>query len=83
MLQSDEYSAIKLDYDQISRSHFPKSYVPPPNMSFALSDAIYPTEKLATDLAAEYDSQCRVLCFGGFPDWNELKRQLDSIRHLV
>lgn len=83
MLESDEYSAIKFDYDRISRSHFPKSYVPPPNLSFALSDAIYPTAELATALAAEYESQCRVLCFGRFPDWNELRGRLDSIRHLV
>ena len=30
MLGSDEYGAIKADYDRISREHFERSYVPPP-----------------------------------------------------
>jgi hypothetical protein len=30
MLRSDEYAAIKADYDRISREHFSKSYVPLP-----------------------------------------------------
>ena len=29
MLRSDEYAAIKADYDQISKTHFPKSYFLP------------------------------------------------------
>lgn len=39
MLQSDEYAAIKADYDRVSTQHFPKSYVPPPDMTFSKSDA--------------------------------------------
>src|SRR5262249_40432945 len=35
MLRSDEYAAIKVDYDRVSTVHFPRSYLPPPNMSFA------------------------------------------------
>jgi hypothetical protein len=29
MLTSDEYAAIKADYDAISRAHFAQSYIPP------------------------------------------------------
>ena len=83
MLVSDEYSKINSDYDQISRANFPKSYVPPPGMSFAQSDALYPSGELETAMAIEYESQCRVLCFGRFPGWNELRQRFDSIRHLV
>lgn len=83
MLNSDEYSTIKSDYDQISRANFPKGYVPPPGMSFAQSDALYPSGELEAAMAMEYESQCRVLCFGRFPNWNELRQRLDSIRHLV
>ncbi len=45
MLRSDEYGAIKADYDQISRTHFPKSYFCPEDMSFARSDALFPTSR--------------------------------------
>ena len=83
MLKSDEYSSIKSDYDQISRLHFPKSYVPPPGMSFAHSDAVYPSAELEAALAAEYESQCQVLCFGSFPNWIELRTRFDAIRHMV
>jgi len=42
MLRSAEYIAIKTDYDQISRAHFPRSYFFPERMSFARSDALFP-----------------------------------------
>lgn len=41
MLRSDEYAAIKADYDQISRTHFSESYFFPQSMSFARSDALF------------------------------------------
>ena len=80
MLTSPEYAAIKADYDNVSRKHFPKSYVPPPEMSFANSDALFPPSKLSSVLGAEYEAQCRVLCFGAFPTWSELQEQLAGIR---
>lgn len=83
MLDSDEYAAIKADYDRISRTHFSRSYVAPPKMSFALSEALYPSAELAGALSAEYESQCRVLCFGRFPEWRELREEFDSIRQLL
>ena len=47
MLRSDEYGTIKTDYDRVSRTHFPKSYVPPQGMTFAQSDALFPPPELA------------------------------------
>src|ERR1700694_557180 len=47
MLRSAEYTAIKTDYDQISRAHFSKSYFFPEAMSFARSDALFPSSELA------------------------------------
>jgi hypothetical protein len=61
LLRSAEYADIKADYDQISRTHFPKSYLFPEGMSFARSDALFPPEKLAADLGSEYESQCKLL----------------------
>lgn len=83
MLRSEEYETIKADYDRISREHFDKSYVPPPGMSFAKSDALFPPATLAAALSAEYESQCRVLCFGSFPSWNDVQSRLDAVRQLL
>ena len=42
ILRSDEYAAIKADYDAISRAYFPQSYFCPSEMSFAGSDGLFP-----------------------------------------
>jgi hypothetical protein len=73
MLRSEEYPTIKIDYDRISTTHFPKSYVAPPNMSFANSDALFPANDLRTEIAAAFAAQCRMLCFGHFPTWDEVQ----------
>jgi len=81
MLASDEYPAIKADYDKISRTHFAQSYFAPEDMSFARSDALFPPRELATTLAREYEAQCRLLCFGPFPSWNDVESRLLALRH--
>lgn len=83
MLNSTEYGEIKADYDRVSREHFPKSYVPPPDMSFAKSDALFPPPPLREALAAEFEKQCKVLCFGPIPTWDDLQGKLDAIRKLL
>ena len=69
MLRSNEYEAIKIDYDRVSRKHFEADYVAPPDMSFAKSEAMFPKGNIETALAAEFEKQkqCRILCFGEFP----------------
>ena len=83
MLRSEEYAAIKTDYDRISTAHFPRSYVPPPDMSFARSDALFPPPDLRAAIAAGFEAQCRVLCFGPFPTWDEVEARLENIRGLL
>ena len=83
MLRSEEYGEIKADYDRVSREHFEKSYVPPPDMSFATSDALFPPAELAAALGAEFEKQCRILCFGAFPTWDEMQARLAEIRVLL
>lgn len=83
MLQSDEYRAIKADYDRVSTQHFPNSYVPPPDMSFAKSDALFPPDDLRAALGREFETQCRVLCFGPYPSWDEVQARLKGIRSLL
>src|ERR1035441_8589694 len=55
MLKSDEYAAIKADYDRISCEHFEKSYFHPADMRFANSDALFPPEELSAQIAAAYE----------------------------
>lgn len=83
MLRSDEYGAIKADYDLISKSHFAKSYVPPPDMTFAKSDAMFPPAELRAVLGSQFEAQCRVLCFGPFPEWDHLQASFERIRELL
>jgi hypothetical protein len=83
MLQSDEYPAIKRDYDRISRAHFAKSYFHPDGMRFARSDALFPPADLATIIGPEYERQCRLLCYGPFPSWHDVQARLDALRDLL
>ncbi len=83
MLQSDEYEAIKADYDRVSRTHFPRSYSYPIEMSFARGDAIFPPPDLAAIIGNEYERQCRMLCYGPFPTWAEVRARFDSVRQLL
>jgi hypothetical protein len=52
-------------------------------MSFASSDAIFPTGDLADAIAAEYELQCRMLCYGPFPTWPELQARMSDLRCLL
>lgn len=83
MLQSDEYAAIKFDYDTVSRNYFAKSYFAPPEMSFANSDALFPPSALNAALGKEYEQQCHVLCYGAFPSWNTVLAKFDRLKPLL
>ena len=80
MLKSTEYSAIKSDYDQISRTHFDRSYFHPDGMSFANSDALFPPSELAAILGTEYETQCAILCYGPHPSWTEIQGRFMELR---
>jgi predicted nucleotidyltransferase component of viral defense system len=83
MLRSDEYAKIKTDYDAISREHFPQSYFYPAAMSFANSDAIFPRPELLAIISAEYESQCRTLCYGVAPTWAEVQARFEELKELL
>ena len=83
MLKSDEYGAIKADYDQISRTHFPKNYFYPDQMSFANSDALFPPTELAAIISVECEGQCGMLCYGPYPSWGEIQARLLELRELL
>ena len=83
MLRSEEYAAIKTDYDHISKTHFPKSYFFPEGMSFALSDALFPPAELAPIIGKEYETQCQMLCYGPYPSWREVQARFLELRDLL
>ena len=83
MLQADEYIAIRNDYDRISRSHFARDYFAPLGLSFRNSDAVFPNSALSTNLREAYEAQCRLLCFGDFPSWNQVVARFEEIRQLL
>lgn len=83
MLRSDEYATIKADYDQVSRTHFEKHYFFPAEMSFANSDALFPSGELSAAIAEEYEGQCRLLCYGPYPSWADVQARLLELRELL
>ena len=83
MLRSTEYATIKADYDQISRTYFPKSYFFPEGMSFARSDALFPQPALASVVGPEYEAQCRMLCYGSYPSWDNVQNRFLEMRDIL
>jgi hypothetical protein len=83
MLQSEEYQTIKKDYDRVSREYFPKSYFYPEALRFAASEALFPSENLAKQIAVEYDGQCQMLCYGPSPSWPEVQARFLELRELL
>lgn len=80
MLESGEYATIRADYDRISKTHFPRDYVPPDGMSFARSDALFPAGELLAAIRRDYEAQCKVLCFGESPSWDDVQQRLNEIQ---
>lgn len=80
MLRSPEYLAIREDYDRISTEHFPGSYVRPEQLGFANSRAFFPPEPLNNAIRDEYTKQCRQLCYGNFPTWDEVRERFELLR---
>ncbi len=83
MLESEEFDAIRHDYHRISSQAFSRDYTPPPSLSFCSSAALFPDLALRHVLAAEYDRQCRLLCFGEFPSFDEVLGVLEDLRPLL
>jgi len=83
MLRSEEYATIKTDYDRISRANFPKSYFFPEGMTLSRSDGLFPSDELALIIGAEYETQCKMLCYGPYPSWAEVQARFLDIRKLL
>lgn len=83
MLRSEEYSAIKADYREVSLASFPRDYHEPQGMSFAQSDALFPPADLRRAIEGDYDAQCANLCYGGYPPFSEVVGAFEAVRGLL
>jgi hypothetical protein len=79
MLQSEEYSQIKQDCDRISQQHF-AGYSPPAALKFSNSEALFPTGELRQSISTAYELQCRNLCYGRYPSWDEVALCFEELR---
>lgn len=52
-------------------------------MSTANSEALFPPPQRAAQIAAEYEDQCRTLCYGPFPTWPEIQARFDQLRDVL
>lgn len=83
MLESDEYEAIKVDYDEKSRAFFPRSYRPPPDLRFPNSDALFPSDELRAKIEPGYEEECQRLFFRPHPGFGEVLGRFAEIRDLL
>ena len=79
MLKSTEYAAIKADYDEISRTHFPKSYSHPEGMNFAKSDALFPPRNSPRSSAPNTRRNARCSADGPYLSWAEVQKRFLEI----
>ena len=83
MLTSDEYAAIKSDYDANSRAFFPKSYRPPDGLTFANSDALFPPDDLRARIEPDYERECSRLFFRPHPPFADVLNRLRDLKSLL
>jgi hypothetical protein len=83
MLRTDEYAAIKQDYEEISLRFFQKRYERPPDLSFANSDGVFPDAELREQIRTDYDEQCQTLCYGPYASFDEVIARFEGFRGLL
>ena len=81
MLKSKELDNIKQDYHLVSSRYFSTSHFPPENLSFANSLALFPNGDLRKAISKAYTEQCKSLCYGSYPLWEEVEECFSSIRN--
>jgi len=80
LLNNVEFGEIMQDYDRVSSEYFPTSHFPPENLNFSNSPALFPTGDLRKTISKAYTEQCKLLCYGNYPSWDEVEQCFLSIR---
>jgi len=80
LLQSEDYSKLKNDCDRVSQEHFRDYHNPPADLMFAESTALFPWGELRKTISKEYTEQCKNLCYGSYPSWDEVEGCFETLR---
>jgi hypothetical protein len=80
MLRGPEYRAIVRDCIEIDRRFYRRAARDPDEWSFRASAALFPEARLSAALEAQYEQQCSVLCFRGYPPWPEVLARFEALR---
>jgi len=80
LLESPDFISIKQDCERLSEKYFPSKQSPPENLNFANSAALFPTGDLRKAISKAYTEQCKILCYGSYPSWEEVEECFSSIR---
>ncbi len=79
MLPTSEYASIAVDYRRLAMRFYPQQVLPP-NMDLSQSSALFPEADIHRQLEADYEDQCRRLCYGSFPNFEEVLGGFEAIR---
>jgi hypothetical protein len=82
MLTSEEYHAIRFDYDANSRRFYGRVYRPPadPELRFRQSDALFPPTALRAVIEPACERECRMLFASPHPAFAEVLARFESLR---
>jgi len=79
----EEYKNLKQDCDQVNKINFSKGYQPPLDLRFSNSIAIFPEGDLREAIMSAYETQCRILCYDEYPQWEEVESCFEEFRDLL
>ena len=79
MLRTPEFAEFAADYRLLTRRWYPAQALPS-LMELSTSSALFPDATLRSHLADDYQTQCRRLCYGSFPAFEEVLGAFESIR---
>ncbi|MHC5897312.1 nucleotidyl transferase AbiEii/AbiGii toxin family protein [Nostoc sp.] len=82
MLKTEEFNNLKQDCHNLGQQHF-NDHRSPEYLSFSNSEAIYPTGELRQSIIRDYSQQCRNLCYGNYPTWEEIELCFKHLRDLL
>jgi len=79
MLEQHNYIEICQSYRELTTKYFPDQRLPA-CMNLNNSRALFPHQDLARQLGEGYMAQCSALCFGPFPEFEDVLAEYEKIR---
>ena len=79
MFEQHDHIEICKSYRELTQRYFPAQRLPA-HMNLNDSRALFPNQNLARQFSAEYKAQCSALCFGQFPEFEDVLAEYEKIR---